>query len=437
MRLPRIFKPGILLSAFTGPLSRRAGTLFLSNSLGQALAFLTSAAAGRLLGVTAFGEYASVMALVFVLGLLVEAGMETTLTRDIAREPARSESLLITSLRTKAVLGGALAIVLALPVVAQSLAPSPGAVLAVQLSGLLLTLNACNSSFGAVFRAWGKMQYVLSINVAGLAIQLAGAVSLLLAFRSVAVLVGWFVAVQVLELAGGVILFRRGASQGVDTSPGPLSPRAGLSGLLLLRRSWPFALAGVVGALLLRVDLFLIEGLRGPAEVGVYSVATRLHELLGLAPNSFYAALLPALSATHGTGGHPASIASFHSALRKMALAAPVAAIAGLVLADVLVLLSFGGAYSAAAPPLRVLAVLLIPLLVNRTISVYLFATDREGLAIAALVLDLALRFALGYLLIGGFGSIGAAVANVIAECCVFVFFWMRGGLYLRRSTEC
>ena len=207
----------------------------------------------------------------------------------------------------------------------------------------------------------------------------------------------------------------------------------------LLRQSWPFALAGLLGALTIRADLFLIELLRGTYEAGIYGVATRLSDLLALAPGSFFAALLPALAAVHAGGGSAAAGGVYRAVVRRMALAGAVAALVGLAIADFVVVLSFGAAYRQAAMPLRMLVLVLVPLLVNRTTTVYLYATRREGLANMALALGLAVRLAAGMMLVNVWGAPGAALADLVAECCVFVFYqWsgvMKGSAAGRTST--
>lgn len=427
----------------SGILLRRGGTLLLSNGLGQGLAFLTSIAIGHVLDVVAFGQYAVVMALVFVLGILAEAGLETSLAREIARAPAQSRALLGASLWAKAGLGGGLAVLLGLPPVAALLAPTPAAVLAVQLAGPLILLNAWNASFSAIFRAWGRMHYILAINVAGLGIQLVGTLALLRLAPQVAVLLAWLILVQVGELAAGLALFRVGSRQyavGRDVPEGQSGIRHQVSGFgpayglrptayALLRRSWPFAVAGAIGALMLRVDLFLIEGLRGPTAVGIYAVASRLQGLLSLAPSSFFAALLPALAAAHSAGGAAGAGPTYRGARRQMAGAGLAATAVGLLGADALVWASFGPAYSAAAPSLRLLALGIVPFLVNSTTTIHLYATGREGWANRVLGLNLAVRVGLGLLLVNAWGAPGAALADLLGESAALLAYWRSGAM--------
>ncbi len=411
--------------------------LLLSNGFGQGLAFLTSVAIGRLLGVQAFGQYATIMALVFVFGIAVEAGMETSLTGEIARQPSRSLNLLVSSLVAKCGLGAILSLLLAFSPLATLLAPATAALPALQLLGVLITLNAANSSFSAVFRAWDRMHCVLVINIAGLSLQLAGVLVLLVIFKSVPVLIGWFITVQLFELALGVFFFRRHLTPSNRTQSAAVPRSAsrrwtlGLlltSAYMLALRSLPFALGGVLGALTIRVDLFMIEALRGAAAVGVYSVAARLLDLLALAPNSFLAALLPAFA--RGTSGSQSSSEqSYSSALRAIAIVALALALCGLLLAEALVRLSFGAAYAAAAGPLRLLSLLLLPLLLNRITTVHLYATNREGVANRGLALNLVVRVALGYPAISSWGIEGAVLANIAAETILLGVYWLWGAM--------
>ncbi len=424
----------------------RGATLFLSNGIGQALAFLGSVAVARLLGVESFGHYAGIMALVFVLGLLVEAGLEATLTREAAGEPHRTRQLLYSSLMIKLWLGGAVTLLLLMPPVASFLAPDPSVQVAVQLAGPLITLTAFNASFGAIFRAWGRMNYVLMINVLGLGLQLAGTIVILLVLPDLTALFAWLIAIQVIELIMGIAFFQRGNHAEVEAEPIRADRRKDLTSTdpsnsyaPLLKRSWPFALAGVLSALTLRIDLFLIEALRGSAQVGIFSAGTRLSELLALAPNSFFGALFPEMSALHKASSSDEATRIYGLTLRRMTLTGILLALLGLLLADLLVWICFGPAYGDAATPLRVLALTLVPLLANRTTTVRLYSSHQEHKANLTAALSLTLRLMGGMLLIPQLGATGAAWAGLVAECAVTATYWLTGAMDgggLRRAVR-
>ncbi|MBZ5587492.1 MAG: oligosaccharide flippase family protein [Acidobacteriia bacterium] len=412
----------------------RGATLLVNNGLGQGLGFLASIAISRLLGVRGFGEYATVMAMIFVATVAAEAGIEASLTREIARDPARSRSLLAASVRAKAAVGGGLAVLLALGPVAAFLAPGSGSVGAVRLAGILLTLNTVNSSFSAVFRAWGRMDVVLGINLAGQVAQLAGVVAVLLATPSVTAVVAWFTVVQLAELAAGWVLFRRGEP---PRAPGARIATGGRdTAAALVRRSLPFALAGILGTLELRVDLFLVQAVCGAVVVAAYSVAMRLHEVLGLVPNSLFAALFPALSAAHGETGSAQGERLYGRALRFVLALGGVAAVGGLLFADFLVRVTFGPTYAPAVTPLRILAVMLVPLLANRTTTLHLYASGRERRANAFEVVNLALRAGLGWMFVTRWGAAGAAWANLAAETIVLATYALTGAMRVSAPAD-
>lgn len=412
----------------------RGATLLVNNGLGQGLGFLASIAISRLLGVRSFGEYATVMAMIYVATVAADAGIEASLTREIARDPARSRALLAASLRAKAAIGGAITLLLALPPVAAFLAPGPGSVGAVRLAGTLLTLNAVNSSFSAVFRAWGRMDVVLRINLAGQAVQLAGVVAVLLATPTVTAVVAWFTVVQLAELAAGVVLFRRGEPARTAAADVGTDRRDTAAGLL--RRSLPFALAGLLGTLELRVDLFLVQAVCGAVVVAAYSVAMRLSEALALVPNSLFAALFPALSAAHGEAGSAQGERLYGRALRFVLVLGGGAAVGGLLFADTLVRWTFGAAYAPAAAPLRILAVMLVPLLANRTTTLHLYASGRERRANVLETVNLALRAGVGWALVTRWGAVGAAWANLAAETAVLTTYALTGTMRLAGRPE-
>ncbi len=412
----------------------RSATLLVNNGVGQGLAFLASVAISRLLGVPTFGEYATVMAIIFVASVAAEAGIEASLTREIARDPASSRRLLVASVRAKLAVGGALALVLALPPVAAVLAPGPGSLDAVRLAGALLTLNAINSSFSAVFRAWGRMGSVLAINITGQAVQLIGVIAVLMVTPTVPAVVAWFVVVQVGELLAGVALFRRGEPRALADVPirppthrldvGP-NPHA----WALLKRSLPFALAGVLGTLEMRADLFLVQVIRGAVAVAAYSVAMRLSEALGLAANAILPVLYPALAAAHGNAREGEEPRLYARALAYVTLVAAAAAAVGLLLAGPIVRLTFGPAYAPATAPLRVLAVTLVPLLANRATTLRMYAQGRERFANTMDGADLAVRVGLGWVLVAAWGPLGAAFANLVAEVGILLVYALAGAM--------
>lgn len=70
--------------------------------------------------------------------------------------------------------------------------------------------------------------------------------------------------------------------------------------LHLLRQSLPLMASGMVVAVMLKLDQFLLQELRPGADVGHYYVVVRLFEMAGVLIPSLVAALLPDLARLHG-----------------------------------------------------------------------------------------------------------------------------------------
>ncbi len=202
---------------------------------------------------------------------------------------------------------------------------------------------------------------------------------------------------------------------------------------------WPvgYHLHLMLGALTLRIDLFIIEAIRGPLQVGFYSVGTRLSDLLALAPNSFFAALLPVMAVQNfgatetGIRGNNRNVEGivYPYAVRNMAIVGVALSLFGLVFADLIVWICFGPLYAEATGPLRILMLGLLPLLVNRTTTVHLYASHKEHKANMGLALNVGVRALFCAALVPLWGALGAAFGAVVAECAILLFFALTGAM--------
>src|SRR5258708_9566614 len=136
--------------------------------------------------------------------------------------------------------------------------------------------------YTALFRAFQQMWPILIVNVGGLALQLAFTFA---AIRGGAGLLGvaaTVAAINVLQLILAWGLWRK-YRPALNTLPAVDQPPNVRN---VLRRAWPFALAAVLGALQLRLNILLLERLSGDMAVGLYSAASRFVEAGRLIPSA-------------------------------------------------------------------------------------------------------------------------------------------------------
>jgi O-antigen/teichoic acid export membrane protein len=196
-------------------------------------------------------------------------------------------------------------------------------------------------------------------------------------------------------------------------------------------RTWQLGLrfhAGTVAMyLLLRADVFLLNSSVSRREVGLYSLAVTLAELVYLITDSVgHVAVSRQATGTLGESGQ----ATAHAA-RVNFVAAVVCVIGVAAVAPVLVPLMYGADFRGSVGPLLLIGPGIVALAVARPISVFLTRLNRP-LALSALSGGaLVLNVALNLLLIPTFGIRGAAAASTVSYGALSAFF---AGWLLRAS---
>src|SRR4029077_9904062 len=64
----------------------------------------------------------------------------------------------------------------------------------------------------------------------------------------------------------------------------------------ILQSAWPFAVAGALGLLLTNTDILIISWMRNASDVGIYSAAIRIVQVLYLLPGIVQLSTLPLFS---------------------------------------------------------------------------------------------------------------------------------------------
>ena len=406
-------------------LSRHMLLLLVSNVGGAGLSFLLSILIGRALGSEGLGEYAVVLAWVYPLSLLVEFGLGTLATRDLAREVATSAAYLHTVTRARLLLGGIA--MLALLVLAPLLSSDPVIVTGLVVSAPMVILVPFTSAFTAVFKARGAMYPIPWLNIGMLVAQVLLTSAVLAAGGGVVLAL----AVNTLTSLGQLIAAWAIWRWRFHTAVGA---RAVLSLGALLRRAFPFALAGLFAALQIRLSILLLENLATTADVGAFAAANRFVEAARLVPNAFFGALLPALATL------AAQPDALHHTFRRSMLglsAFGLAAGVGIsLLAPWLVTSTYGEGFAPAVPVLQVLVWSLVFNVLRGGRTLYWYALGREmqvNVVNGAVIL---LQIALSLALIPPLGAVGAALGMIAVEAAALALLWREIRLPARWSLS-
>lgn len=403
-------------------LSRNTLIVLVSNVGSAGLSFLLSVLIARALGDDGFGAYATVLAWVFPLAMLVEYGLGTLTTRDVARDTTQGGDYLLLLTAARLVFGsvGMLLVIVAAPL----LSDDPVVVLGVRLSAPMVMILPFFSALTAIFRAHNVMYPLPWLNIGMLLAQvMLTALVFALGGGVIAALI-----VNVLTSAGQLVaawlVYRwRFFTPATLTGWGAIWGRT----VALLRLATPFAFAGFFAVLQPRISVILLENLTDAATVGGFAAANRFIEAGRLIPNALFAALLPALS----TLAHDSSLLTrtFRRVSAGLLAFGLLSAVIGSVLAAPIITLTYGAAFSAAVPLLQVLLWSLAFNLLRGGRTLYWYALGREGFVNRVNGVILVLQIALSLWLIPQYGALGVASALVIVEAVAALWLWVgRGG---------
>jgi O-antigen/teichoic acid export membrane protein len=392
--------------AIAGPASARQVTTngfwlllaYVVPRIGQWIAVL---AVARVVGTERFGWYGTAASLAVIASVTTTLGLMPLLIRDISRDPTRAPSVLRAAhlLKTWTNLGmlGALGIaVWALEY------PAPVAASALLL-GVGYAFGSYAENLGAYFQAVERMRIWMQAHaVLGLVTGTVG-VALVATTGSVVAFCG---AVALGQAAALAWLLKQAPARRATPA---------VSVWRLMHGAAPFAVAFVALTIFYKVDVLIVDMLRGPHAAGVYTAAYKFIDVTHALTLVGIGAVYPRLSRLLQREGRRGTRTG--ARLVELSTLATVLWAGALSLgASWIVPVAFGADYRAAADVLALLA-LAIPFLAINLLAGYLLAArNRMARAGIAYILGLAVKVTANVFAVGRWGPVGAAGAMVCAE---------------------
>jgi len=199
-----------------------------------------------------------------------------------------------------------------------------------------------------------------------------------------------------------------------------------------LRRGWLGQLSAVAYFLLLRLDQGLLAHFHGAAEVGVYSVAVHVGELLWLLPGVMTPLLVHTSSADAGDPDRDRTAAR---AVRLGMAVTLVAAVPLALVAGPLLSLLAGGAYAGSAPALRALLPGIVAFAPGVVLAGDFIGRGKPHWNTQASLLTVAVNLGVGLWLIPTHGAVGAAWSSTVAYACGSALMLLRFRQVTRRDA--
>jgi len=200
----------------------------------------------------------------------------------------------------------------------------------------------------------------------------------------------------------------------------------------ILRESLPLALTVIFTVIYFKIDVVMLSLIRGDnSEIGWYSAAMRLIELVGILPALIVSALFPIVS-----GLYKESLDSLRNVFKTsfrylLAIALPIA-VGTLLLSEHLICTIYGEEYVKTIPALKILSLAIIFIFVNYILMNILVAVDRQKTNAVMAGTCVFVNIAMNMWLIPHYGYLGAGTATVITELVLFAL-----GLYFIAKYVC
>ncbi len=389
------------LSSDVRRFARNGIALALGGVASQVVFVFIEVLIARQLGSETYGIFATTYAVVLFAVYLIDAGTAWWTVQEGSRDEAKLPALLGNSVTSELLIFFSLYILLL-------------------VSLLLLFPSQPNKQFVAIFCIYALVLAIQANLAAVFASQQRMHITALFqGSAAIAVFaIYWISAARDDSLRSVAIAYVLGA--GLVTgiwfawTAASLRPKLSVRGIRsMLSQSYLYAMTGVLGQVLYKADIILLASLAGAREAGIYAAAFKFLDLFYKIPILAGRVFTPSLF-KRSTENWPAYRKLASGYARTQALVGASACLLTLLLAEELVLVTFGSEYVESVPILRVLsAAMAIKCLIVASEGL-LSSLGQHKVRVVLMASAAVLNICLNLLLIPILGGVGAAVGTVI-----------------------
>ena len=388
----------------------------------------------RQLGPVGTGQFAFVVALYGVFELISRFGLDTLLTRDVARDKALSSRYLtnVCALRTLVWAGATIAMVGVTLGFRQVDRITDVEVVTIVIFSLAMLFAGWSDALSAAFHAWEKMEYPASLTTVSTLLRSGlGALVLLLGWGLPGI--AWVaVATIVMQVVWFYVMLRRTLFHWRWEWDWSLQR-------WMLANGFPFMLNSLLATVLLNIDIWILRLMSGEVASGLYSVALKYRFGITLIPSMFNFAIFPLFSRyARQTGG--GLMEAYRLSIRLLTLVSVPIAFGTTLLAKPLVLVVGGAEFlgieetfevlgrsytfsGGSHLALQVVIWTIVFNFVNAVTQYVLIALDQQRYLTKAFIAVVVFNAVGNLLLIPVFGYTGAAVVTILSEMFLFIPF--------------
>lgn len=371
----------------------------------------------RRLGAETYGEYSFAFALSCIFTALSDLGINTLITRDLAKDRDREKAYISQALGIKMCSSIAiLSIIVALNLTVPVFKESATVIFLVMLTSLV---RAVSGALTAVARARLQMKFEARAGIVNRSLALLGGVVVLVLGYGLIALLWIFVFASLVELAY--------IAKVVSSRFTPFTVRFDFSEQKkLILAGLPFLLVTSLTMLNYRLDSIILRFIQGKEATGIYNVAYILILNLIMVQQIAGRVLLPVFS-RFGEESRQRFQKYCCQAIKVLVVVALLAILAVQGFGDRIILTLYGAQYSAATTCLKVLIFSVVFMFISHISSTALIALNNEKQVVKAWTFALVSNVILNLALIPKFSYIGASAATVFSEIllCSMSYYYL------------
>lgn len=191
--------------------------------------------------------------------------------------------------------------------------------------------------------------------------------------------------------------------------------------LQLLKKAWPFAIIFILSALYFRIDMIMLEVMKGNKAVGIYSAAYKLIEFLSIIPGTICVATLPELSNDYSKDIDRFFLKSFRTFF-FLGVGGFVVGLFLFLFSNPIIALLYGPLFHDSGHCLSILSASVFFLFVNGYLIYVAIAMNYDRIVALVLLVSTVLNILLNYYFIPKYSYIGAALTTLFSEVLMLLF---------------
>ncbi|MBN2003072.1 MAG: oligosaccharide flippase family protein [Anaerolineae bacterium] len=395
----------------------------LLNIFNQVLNLAFAALMLRILGPSNAGDYTYTINVFMWFEILVNFGLDAYLTREVARHREQANRYLFNTTLVRlglSVLGIPLLvgfIALRQTLIAGVTQPaSRQAMIALGLLYVGLIPGSISKGLTSLFYAYEKAEYPAAITVVSTLLRVTLGTLVLVMGMGLLGLFGSAIVINLITMGIlGVAAIRLFFRPKWESHPELRRE--------MVRESWPLMLNHLLATLFFKVDISLMEAIRGSTELGLYSIGYKFLDTLNVIPSMFTLALFPVISrqATEDKSGFSRF---YHLGAKILViLALPATILATLAAREMVLVLGGPEFLPGGMIALQCMAWSMPVGWINSLTQYVLIASDQQRYLIRAYLFSFGFTVIANLILMPRFGYQASAIIHIFSELILLIFF--------------